>query len=650
MHKASHIINVSLPDFLQHYRRTGSPAMRNLYQSFALLTALSSVASSSAVCNVGSNDPVAFSEISLDYLVIGGGTAGLAVASRLAEDTEVQVGVIEAGTFHRDDPLIDVPVNVGLTEGNPLYDWDYTTIAQPGANGQSFAVPRGKMLGGSSGMNFLAWERASQPEYDAWGSLVQDNTWSFQGLLPYFRKAATVFPNQTNPFPGLPPNGSTAAFNPEDEGFSGPIQIAYSDLYMDPVFPFVQSLNNIGIPTLADAEAGNTTGVENSRQSVNRAQGVRSYAATTYYCRSVNQTNFHVIMNATAFRIGFQNSSDETQLLTAKSVEFTLGNDTYTANASKAVILSAGAYNTPKLLELSGIGNATRLESLGIPSLIDLPQVGENLQDHLFAPVQYQVKSGITTFDQFRINSTFAAEQAAIYNSTRAGFMAASDSAISFLPFQATTNNVDSLLQLFNQTVADSNASPLQLAQYDIQGGWIRDGTVPQMELILFSRGFVNLGPNTSYINILGGGLHLTSHGSVHINTTDALVQPVISPNWLSNDFDVAAVLEGLKFALRTGSTLPLADLIDIQTDPEPDAQSDAALIEYIRGSVETAHHPVGTAPMATRVVDASLLVYGTSNLRIVDASIMPLTVAAHLQESVYAIAEKAADIIKVQS
>jgi len=250
---------------------------------------------------------------------------------------------------------------------------------------------------------------------------------------------------------------------------------------------------------------------------------------------------------------------------------------------------------------------------------------------------------------------TFATEQASIYNQSRGGLLAASNSILAFVPFPAflDQSKIHSILNTFDQSVSRLNASPLQSKQYSIQRQWIEEGIVPQIELILFGSAFFAPVVNQSYITIIAGQLHHLNRGSVHINTSMPFMPPVIDPGWLNNDFDVSIGIEGIKLSTLIGSTRPVSAIIQTKTDPAPDVQSDASLTNYFRQTVGSFDHPMGTNAMASKdlggVVDAQLRVYGTTNLRVCDASIIPMGVGTHLQSTVYAIAEKLADMIKQQ-
>ncbi|KAJ7083066.1 alcohol oxidase [Mycena belliarum] len=609
----------------------------------------------SKTCTISKMDPAQFAKIDFSYLIIGGGTAGLTLAARLAEDPALQIGVIEAGSFHSNDPIIDEPANIGVAIGNPMYDWAFKSVPQVGLNGLEMGIPRGKMLGGSSGLNFLAWNRASKPEYDAWATFACTPDWDWKGLLPYFKRSTTTMRDQINVFPGIPAGSEKAGSDHRLVGFGGPINSSYNEIYMDPVSPYVQTLNRLGIKTNANPDNGTTAGIVNTRLAIDRREGVRSYA-TQYYCRLAKHTNLHVLTGARANRISLSHSgllATAERMVTASGVEFSANSRTYFAHAAREVILSAGSIQTPQILELSGIGNATLLKALNIHNHVDLPQVGENHQDHLFAGVQYELKPRVRTFDILRNNVTFAAEQAAKYNQNRTGFLAAVDSTLGFLPFQLYLNStqIKSTLDRFDSVTRHTPKDSLEHVQHAIQRSWIRDGNVPQVEVILFTSGQFAPAPNTSYITILTGGLHPLARGSVHIKTKLPSEPPVIDPQYLTNNFDVSTILDALKVVLQLERLKPLSDIIQSRNIPAPQLHTDAELIQFIRNSSQTSSHPLGTAAMAPRelggVVDSTLKVYGTTNLRVVDASIIPLHIGAHIQSTVYAIAEKAADMIK---
>ncbi|KAJ7146033.1 alcohol oxidase [Mycena epipterygia] len=591
-------------------------------------------------------DASTFSTTTYDYVIVGGGTAGLALAARLSQVTSIKVGVIEAGVYHKGDTLLETPGNsLPGGQGNPSYDWLFETTPQAGANGRSLAAPRGKMMGGSSGLNLMGWNRASKLEYDVWSTFSGSSSWSWAGLTQYFSKSQTVKQGQANPFPGVNPAQNAASFT--HGSVNGPINVSYNEVYSDIVPSYVKAWNNLGISTNSDADSGSTIGIYNSRMSIDRGHGIRSYAANGYFAQSCSRSNLHTITGAQATKVLFKRTYAG---YVATGVTYTVGAKSYTVNANKEVILSAGSVKTPQLLELSGIGNSTLLKSVGITPMINLPQVGENMQEHVFSIVEFELNEGHQTFDELNNNATFLAQQTALYASNHTGWLAANDGALGFATFQQTASVADqaSLLAAFDAQVSGCSLTPIQKLQYKIQRDWIVKGTVPMTESIMFSRGLIAPQAGQSYLTLLSGAQHPMARGSIHINSADPTAAPVINGNYLNNDFDVKTILQGIKFLLKLGKTAPLSEII--KGVVEPTVTSDADLIQWIRNTLSTGSHILGTAALATQaqggVVDSNLIVYGTTNLRIVDASIMPFTIATHLQSTVYAIAEKAADMI----
>ncbi|KAJ7234408.1 alcohol oxidase [Mycena rebaudengoi] len=557
----------------------------------------------------------------------------MTVAARLSEDSGLNVGLIEAGVFHQDDPLIDVPAFGGRSFGNANYDWLFETVPQEKAGGRIIQETRGKMLGGSTGINLFAWDRASKAEYDAWQLFASDSDWNFDNLLPYFLKSETINMKNSDKFlyPSSNSFGTKGKGSKVVDGSNGPIHASYNDIYGDLVQPLALTFNNLKVATNINTVGGNSAGVRNERTAV--VNGVRSYSANTYYCPASTRKNLHVLIGAQATKILFTGPTPVGRVATATAVSFVSNGVTYKASASKEVILSAGAVQTPQLLELSGIGNKTILSGLGIRTLVDLPGVGTNLQDHIYTLGQWTTLPNITTFDILRYNQTFLADQTALYQKTKTGFLNTRDSLLVFINSNDTVfpqKDVQNLIKELKGYLAGKALTPLQRTQFKIQLDWLQRGSVPQGEFIVKSMGLINPADNTNYMVLVSGLMHPLSRGTIHINSVDPLAPPVINPNYLSFDYDLHSLTNFASIGIKVAKNQPIANLLVEQQFPPPE---------------DTGDHLVGTAAMATRelggVVDANLRVYGTSNLRIVDASIMPMIPGAHLQATVYAIAEK---------
>ncbi|CAE6446915.1 unnamed protein product [Rhizoctonia solani] len=407
------------------------------------------------------------------------------------------------------------------------------------------------------------------------------------------------------------------------QGKNGPVAVSYNNWYSDIVLPYGKSMANLGVPVNFDPDSGNAFGTFNSATSVSRTTGRRSYAANTYYAYNAHRPNLVVLTGAQATKINFQNASNsKTEDLVATGVSFVHKSQTYTVKANKEVILSAG----------------------------------ENYQDHLLISIAYELKPGssILNYDVLRNNATFTASAAAQYNTTHDGILSSTLSIISFinLDYLASTSEIKNMTAQLNREIGLERLTPLQNASYGIQKRWLKE-KVGLVEIIPYP-GYAGIGTpkaNASYLTFFAAVEHPFSRGNVHLNSSNPLVPPQIDPNYLSKSIDLEILVRSVKFIQRLSETEPLASMIALRQEPAPEIASDAAIIDYIKAYFDSAYHPIGTASLAPKidggVVDARLKVYGTSNVRVVDASVIPLHVGTHLQRTVYGIAEKAAQIIK---
>ncbi|KAJ7443727.1 alcohol oxidase [Mycena latifolia] len=531
----------------------------------------------------------AFAEDHFDFVIVGGGTAGLTVASRLAENPNVRVGVIEAGMYRPNDTAID----------------------QEGANNRSMYLARGKLVGGSSGINGLAWRRAAADDYDAWAEIIDDKSWSFNGLLPYFKKSE----NWTEPTILYPGQALTPALK-NSQGSGGPIEVSYNGYLTELDIPIVSAAVNLGWDFNQSPNGGNSAGISPLARDVSPSLGVRFYSAPGYFAPNMQDSNLIVLTGAQATKINFSKIKGQ---IIASSVDFVVGDQQYT---------------TPQLLEVSGVGNAKLLSSLGIPSILDLPQVGENLQDHPLIAADFNVRPGFGTLDQMRFNSTFAAEAATEYATSRTGPMTYTFSFFAAVPLQSVVpaSKARSLLAELDAEIASTKLTPLQQVQYAYQRAAVAAGKIGTIGYSLVASGGLASAPgtNSSYLTLVAAAMQPFSRGSVHINSRNATLMPTIDVGYLKFGFDADIVTAGLKFMSTWTSTAPLSKMISSPNVPTPSQyQSDAALKEYM------APKQIGG------VVDGRLKVYGLQNVRIVDAGIFPMLVNAPLQPTVYAIAEK---------
>ncbi|KAI0270555.1 hypothetical protein BC834DRAFT_967324 [Gloeopeniophorella convolvens] len=600
----------------------------------------------------------AFAAQPFDYLIVGGGTAGLVIAARLSEDARTRVGVLEAGAYVPPgaDARLDLVINYGQVFGDPTRDWCMASVPQAGLRGRVVQETVARVLGGSSMISDVLWQRPSREEFDAWGAeLGSGPGWSWDALAPYYRKAEhwTGPPALTLPGGRADPDPALgAAF-----GRAGPVQVGYNNFYPGLIAESVAAGNALGIRTSGNPETGNATGFFTPARAVDPRTGTRSSALTAYFEPNVNRTNLVVLTGAEATKVLFRprDESDKKAPRVAEAVEFVSEGKTYTVHAKKEVIISAGTFKTPQLLELSGIGDRSLLKGFGIETLVDLPGVGENLLDQTYTLIDYVAKKDVKTLDEMRINATFAEEQIALFASTGTGLLTYDTAMTGSIPLQAflSKEEVATLSALIPSPVS-SDFSPLQAVQYQLLRKWFDEGELGWAEFLMLSAGGAasTPSPDTSYATPIVFHLHPLARGSVHINSSDPLSPPVIDPNYFGHKFDVAFHALTTAWLRKWMHTHPISELLVKENAPGEDAVNTFdEWAEYARSNAISTFHPIGTAALAPEylrgVVAPDFKVHRTANLRVVDASVIPLTFSVAPLATVFAIAEKAADVIK---
>lgn len=345
--------------------------------------------------------PAHFAATQFDYLVAGGGTAGLTVAGRLAENPRISVGVIEAGLDRSYDPLVLTPGFAPSMWDNPDYDWIFKTVPQAHGNGRVVGHPRGKQLGGSSAINFDYWTHASQQDIDDWGALGNPG-WSWKELFPYFLKCEKYHA----PPAVVSEQIDTTFIEPDLHGENGTVQNSFPPFYDNFYKAWEPTYKNLGLGPTGDPKGGLAIGAYSTLLSIEPKNASRSYAATAYYKPNAHRPNLKVLTGALVTRINFE---PRTRPLVAISLTFAVNGTSYKASARREVILSSGSFQTPQLLELSGIGGSPLLKSHGIDLLHENPNVGENLQDHILLPLSFEAVPGEATFESLRNETVFAA-------------------------------------------------------------------------------------------------------------------------------------------------------------------------------------------------------------------------------------------------
>ncbi|KAJ7203428.1 hypothetical protein C8J57DRAFT_1259668 [Mycena rebaudengoi] len=601
-------------------------------------------------------DPSQLADKTFDFVVVGGGTAGLAVARRLAEWPNMTVAVIEAGGDGTDvQDQITIP---GMSYLNGLagtaYDWAYTTTAQNSAAGGTRKWPRGKGVGGSSATNGGFWCHGSQSEYDAWRNLQNGtagaHVWGWDGVQEMTKKAETWTPMA---------QGNATTFqvtnDPTAHGTSGPIQTSYSSFQFPLLSTWVPTVVASGLASALDPANGNNVGVSFVPSIINPANGSRS-DSNFGYAIPFPGTNLVIL---TGYQVTKINWNSTTSPAVADGVSFAAGagDQERIVHVSKEVIISGGSVNSPQILQLSGVGPKSLLENFGINSVFDLPGVGANLQDHLSATISVQ-SADQNTWAALKQQPLYDTELAQ-WHSSGTGMWTYWNEAIAypstmelFGKDQALWAGTVDISKALSTSVAASQMDPTVQAgvqvQYEILDDWAKSGGIGQIELI-----FNMLGSSLGGLEFQFCLQHPFSRGYIRILSNSSWDAPEINPNYLSISYDADIMLAAFRFVRKIISTSPLKDQIISETEPGSNTQSDQDVNNYIANSSVTEFYPIGTNSMLPfewgGVVNTTLVVYGTANVRVVDASVIPLHIAAHTMSPTYAIAERAAEFIKAQ-
>ncbi|KAK6334454.1 hypothetical protein TWF730_003669 [Orbilia blumenaviensis] len=586
-----------------------------------------------------------FAAIPFDYIIVGGGTAGLVVANRLSANPHIKVGVLEAGADGLDDDIIYTPGKVGWAVGTS-YDWNFETIEQPVLGDRKLGWSRGKALGGSSAINFYVWMRGNKIDYDSWSALGNPG-WDYNSMVPYFKKPETFH----EPSPSDATNFKLD-FVTSDHGSTGPINTCYSNTWNGAHQYWHDTLINLGVPR-RDTFGGSNWGVWTGLTSVNPVNRTRSYSASEYWRPYSYRTNFHVLTNAMVKKVNIQSVGGHQ---TATGVEFTWGGNTYTANAAAEVVLSAGTVQSPQLLELSGVGNPTYLNAAGITVKVNSPHVGENLQDRIMTVMMYEIDDEISNQDPLK-DPVELADALDEYHTNHTGLLTVTPTDFAYVPLRYYLNStyVNTLRGMVTGTDDRTLHIKSKLNHTKDLGSmeFVFDpnllfplitpepgkkyGTVFQMLQYPFSTGNIHIGPAV-------GGISPTADD-----------HPLIDPKYYEGDgiVDLYTMVEAQKFADSIARENPLnANVIGQRVfPPEPAPGTETDWEQFVKDFTISDWHPIGTCAMSglginKGVVDEKLRVHGVKKLRVVDASIIPVQISSHLQGTVYAIAEKGADMI----
>lgn len=556
------------------------------------------------------------SDTTFDYIVIGGGTAGALLCNRLSADPRNRVLLIEAG--RKDDyHWIHIPVGYLYCIGNPRTDWLYHTEPDPGLNGRSLRYPRGKTLGGCSSINGMIYMRGQARDYDQWAQLTGDDAWRWDNVLPAFRRHEDHWRLDR---PGEADEHFKRLHGSKSTGGSGEWRVEKQRLRWDVLDAFSQAAQQAGIPATQDFNGGDNEGV--GYFEVNQKAGWRWNTAKAFL-RPIcyGRPNFEMWTAAQATQLVLETQPDGTRRCTG--VRVWTGDEMVTAHASEEVILSAGAVNSPQLLQLSGIGPADLLRRHGIDVQVDLPGVGANLQDHLQIRAVYKVNH-VPTLNVLAGSWLGKAKIGLEYLLKRSGPM-------SMAPSQ---------LGAFTRSSPDQ---PYPNIEYHVQPLSLEAFGEPLHAFPAFTASVCNLNP--------------TSRGTVQIKNADFQTAPAIAPNYLSTPEDRQVAADSLRVTRRIVAQPALARYQPTEWKPGPQYESDEDLARLAGDIATTIFHPVGTTKMGRAddpmaVLDAQLRVRDgrggvVAGLRVVDAGAMPTITSGNTNSPTLMLAEKAAEWIR---
>ncbi|KAF8872798.1 GMC oxidoreductase [Gymnopilus junonius] len=572
-----------------------------------------------------------------DCIVIGGGTAGLAAAVRLSEDPSFRVLVLEAGPLENlGDPKIDIPAQFSSLIGDPQYDWGFTTTKQKYANNNQSYWPRGKGLGGSSATNSYLWSKPPAADIDAFESLGNPG-WNWADYQRYSKKSETVHPpakEQLNLYPHT--------FTTKSCGRSGPIQVTIPPHVHTVDKIFQETMVEKGFKTVDDPYGGDIIGTWIAASNLDPKTWTRSYAANAYLLPVVDRTNLTIVTNSLVSRILFNEESNGRR--TASNVEFIHQSVKCNVKINMEVILSAGAINSPQILELSGIGQPAVLSKIGVDAVVDLPGVGENVQDHILISIPHELAPGTSHETLDLLRDPIHAVKAKQLHTVGKGLHRTGLTSIAFFPLTSTKfEGIPSLIDDLEAEV-DAKQKAGQLPpgleeQLHHQISALRDDTIPDCEILIWPGWSSPRTPEVGkqYISPLACLNHPFSRGNIHATSTDPVISPEIDPHYFESKLDLEILLLQLKFVRGLREVEPWKSGILREVAPGSDCASDHDLREFIRNNIWSVLHTVGSCSMLPRekhgVVDSRLkVVYGTTNLRVADLSIIPLHIAAHTQ------------------
>ncbi|MGB7182739.1 MAG: GMC family oxidoreductase N-terminal domain-containing protein, partial [Burkholderiaceae bacterium] len=528
-----------------------------------------------------------------DYLIIGSGAAGSVLANRLSEDGRATICVLEAGAPDT-NPYIRIPAGYIKNLNRPEMAWQFHSEAASGTAGRRIYLPQGRVMGGSTSINGLVYNRGQAGDFNRWAEMGATG-WGYSDVLPYFRRSE-----------------SRLGGDPAYRGTDGPLQI--SDIgARDPICDaWIQAVGAHDVPMHNDYNGESQRGAGYYQRFIH--EGKRITAASAFLKPAMARPNVKVITRALATRILFEGKR-------AVGIEYRVNGEpgkTVALKARREVILSAGTVNTTRLMQVSGIGPGSRLQSLGINVVHDLPGVGENFQDHYFVRFVARFKDGTVSLNQ-QASGLRLVGQIVNWLRNKPSVLALSPSvAYAFLHS------------------SDLSANPE--LQFVFTPGSYRPGKVYELDDFAgATSGFTQQRPDST--------------GYIRITSPDPLEMPTIQPNYLQAETDQQVAIRGMRLTRQFLNSPAMSHLLERETAPGADVDSDEQLLEFARQSGNTGYHLVGTSTMGAAsdpmaVVSPSLKVHGLEGLRVIDASVMPRVTSSNTCAATLMIAEKGADLV----